>query len=167
MIVSSYVTTINAQCKVEVDEFTKDVTISNSMAKIGKNYNGKIDIIKFLSAQVYKLNSTFVLVLVPQFLDIQTIREGEIVYIKFTDESVIKLNVLKTSISKYTSGEMFIQGSSTTIWYNYLSFVLSDSDIQNIKTKKISKIRCGINDYKIKKRDSNILSEQLNCIINR
>lgn len=155
---------VSAQCKKKVDEFTNAVTISTDVEKIGKNKEGFMDFVKFLKVEMTNTNGRFALILMPEYRTIQTIEEGEIVYIKFQNDSIMKLPVQKTSISDHTKGEAFVQGTETTIWYNFLWFSLTPLQVSELEANKIKKIRCGINDYEIKEDKADIIQEQIACI---
>lgn len=154
----------SAQCKKKVDEFTKDTTISTELEKMGKNKEGFGDFAKFLKVEMTNINGRFALILVPQYRTIQTIEKGEIVYIKFQNDSIMKLIVQKTSISDHTKGEAFVQGTETTIWYNFLWFTLSPSQVLELEANEIKKVRCGINDYDVNEDNAGIVQKQIACI---
>ncbi len=158
------VQTSNAQCKTKIDEFTKDTLTSSEYQKLGKNKNGFSDYAKFLRVQTFKTNSTFSLLLQPEFRNVETVKKGTTVYIKFQNDSIMQLSVTETSVSDHRKGEAFTQGTETTVWYNSLWFDLTPSQLLELEANKIKKIRCWINDYDVKPGDADIIQKQIACI---
>ena len=153
-----------AQCESKIDPFTKKKIITNELVKIGKNKNGNYDRVKFLRCKVGYLDSAYYVVFAPEFSNIQTMREKSSISIMFTDNTIMSLVLDDDSISNYTTGEAFMQGTSATIWYNYLYFELNEIQLERLKTKKISLVRCGANDYKTDENKADVIPKQIMCI---
>lgn len=87
---------------------------------------------------------------------ILTIDAGEIIYIKFSDNSVIKFINTSTDIGDYSQ--------YSEKWSNSFSFNLSGVKLEQLKTKKIIGIKCYINEYAFSESDGRNFNHNLNCI---
>jgi hypothetical protein len=85
-----------------------------------------------------------------------TIRAGEIIYIKFSDNSIIKFVNSVTDISDYSQ--------YSDKWTNTFSFNLSGVKLEQLKTKKIIGIKCYINEYTFPENDAMYFKNSLVCI---
>jgi hypothetical protein len=88
---------------------------------------------------------------------ILTINAGEIIYIKFSDNSVIKFVNSSTDISDYSQ--------YSEKWTNSFSFNLSGVKLEQLKTKKITGIKCYINEYTFSESTGENFKNNLNCIV--
>jgi hypothetical protein len=88
---------------------------------------------------------------------ILTIDKGEIIYIKFSDNSVIKFVNTSTDISSYSQ--------YSDKWTNSFSFDLTGVKLEQLKTKNIIGIKCYINEYNFPESTSDDFKNNLNCII--
>ena len=86
-----------------------------------------------------------------------TINSGEIFYIKFTDNTIMKLVITSTDYGDYSS----YRDSYT----NSFSFNLTGSKLELLKTKKISGIKCYIKEYNFSDNTSEIFKNNINCIV--
>ena len=84
-----------------------------------------------------------------------TIRKGELIYIKFTDNSVIKFVNPSTNASDYEKG----------VFSNSFFLNLTGNNLLQMKVKKIKGIKCYINEYNISEYGGENFQAQLNCII--
>ena len=150
------------KCKIKADEFTKDTSIVCDDIKFGKSKRDLTRGLLFIRGGMYTFKSLFILNLIPEFYSVQSFDEGDIVYLKFEDSTVLQLKVFQYSLSDHKSGEIITQGSDNTIWYNYLTFVLKPQDIMTLELKKVEKIRCGHVDYSINKKD--LILKMIRCI---
>lgn len=152
-----------AQCTKKTDDMTKAVTVETKLEKIGTSNQG-MNAPMFIHASIdYHQNTGhYILYLQPEFRDIQTLQENSKVLVKLDDESLLEFVIDKTSISNNAPGTPVVQNG--TIWYNTLAFVLTDDQLSRLKSKKVVKIRCGINDYVVKGKSQIIISEGLACI---
>jgi hypothetical protein len=162
LLVAHYATA--QKCKVKVDPFTGKKSVRNVMTKIGKHKEGVLDTPLFLRCEVDCIDSLYFLTFEPQFLSVRTIKEGAEVLIKFEDSSILSLTVDETSISEFTEGESFTQGTSRTIWYNDLQFTLTKKEIEILKTKRIVLVRCNLFDYGVESNKADVVRNQINCI---
>lgn len=87
---------------------------------------------------------------------ILTIDAGEIIYIKFSDNSVIKFVNSSDDISDYSQ--------HSEKWTNSFMFNLSGVKLEQLKTKKIIGIKCYINEYTFSESDGTNFKNNLNCI---
>lgn len=145
---STYKTTDSIPCNIEikVDSYSGKKSIETGFV----NFNGgcyrlskNIGIVSFW----LQLESSIIL----------TIDAGDIIYIKFSDNSVIKFVNTSTDISDYS------QYSDT--WNNSFSFNLFGDKLKQLKTKKIIGIKCHINEYTFSESDGENFKNNLNCII--
>ena len=88
---------------------------------------------------------------------ILTIDAGEIIYIKFSDNSILKFVNSSTDISDYSQ--------YSDKWTNSFSFNLSGVKLDQLKTKKITGIKCYINEYSFSESDGTSFKNNLNCIV--
>jgi hypothetical protein len=86
-----------------------------------------------------------------------TIEAGEIIYFKFSDNSIIKFVNNSTEISDYSE--------YSKNWTNSFSFNLTGTKLEQLKTKKIIGIKCYINEYNISESESLNFKNDLNCIL--
>lgn len=142
----------NDLCKSKTDEFTKETIISTDDVLIGRSTEfGR----RPVKASISNYEKTFYLTLIPEFYTIQTIREGDIVYLKFKDESMIELKVPETDISHYTS-----YGT----WYNVLTFRLTPEQVLKMSDMPLLKLKCSFDTYEVKKKNAFILRDMIHCI---
>ena len=66
---------LNAQCKTEIDEFTKNITISSKRNKIGKCKVAWVGP-AFLKSSIFSVNGHIKLMLYPEYYDVQKIFEN-------------------------------------------------------------------------------------------
>jgi hypothetical protein len=88
---------------------------------------------------------------------ILTIDAGEIVYIKFSDNSVLKFVNPSTDISDYSQ--------YSDKWTNSFSFNLSGAKLESLKNKIIIGMKCYINEYIFSESDGVNFKNNLNCIV--
>lgn len=165
LIVFFLVMTIDtySQCVKKVDEFTNQVIIENKLVKLGKQSFLRP---YFIKAAIASIDDNYVIKIKAEGPNIQTIRIDDIIYFKFSDDSVITIKNITTNIAKPESGGPFSQGSKTTIWTNSLVLLIPQKDVESFNTKEIFKIRCGRNDYTVKENRSNVFIDQITCIKN-
>jgi len=144
---------INAQCEVKVDEFTKNRNTSSKYERLSR-LKGEYC---YLETKFYDYNGYKNLVLHSEYPDIVTLREGEIIYIKFVDSTVLELKVQKSVVSDYTK-------SSPLIWYHFTTITLDDEDLTLLRLKPILKIRISQYDYSVKKDNQDVLIKQIKCV---
>lgn len=149
---------LTAQCKIKVDEFTKRESVQSKLQHIGQG-QGLLGIDDQLECQFRRFENIKYVAFYVMGMHIQTIEKGEIVYLKFIDDSVMELNVEETTISDY-----FKSGSGG--WYFWLYFTLNDSQISKLSTTPLKKIRVHYIDYNISSRNNKKLMEQIDCVLN-
>lgn len=137
--------------KIAVDSYTKKKTIESQLIDFNKG-----------TYQLSKNKGVVNLWIQLQSSKILTIKKGEIFYIKFKDDSIIKFIIQSTNISDYSNGT----------FSNSFSFDLINNNLQQLKTKKIKAIKCYINEYifeddvPIIDNAPNTFINNLNCIVN-
>lgn len=132
--------------KVEVDSYTGDRTIETDLIVIN-------DGIYALNKRPYGL--IFWIELKSKIF--LTLDEGDILYFKFDDNSVLKFPITKLNISDY---------SSTSGYTNSFGFVLRDEFLQSFQDKQIIGIKCSVNEYNLSPKESAALKNNVNCIVN-
>jgi hypothetical protein len=147
-----------SQCKKEIDEFTHDTIIRSNIETLGKTS------IYYLETQIIKTNGMYLLALTAEFLSVQTIEKGDLVYLKFEDESIFKLPITKTVISDHKKGKAFSQGTKNTIWYNELVFTLDKPILEDLKNKGLIKLRVNYWDYEVKEKNRFKVAQQIECV---
>lgn len=153
------------QCEYKVDEFTKDITASSKLEKIGREGNRySMRGTFYIKSKVMIINNVPMLILYSEFSQVTTIEKGESVYIKFVNDSIIEMKALETQITKFTSGEAFTQGTEKTIWYTFVQVILSQEQFLQLQNNKIVKIRVHNSDYEIKEKDSGLIMDQIECV---
>lgn len=139
-------------CKSETDEFTQKVKITSETVKLGRCTEfGR----RPVEAHLVNTGETTYLSLMPEFNTIQTISDGDIVYLKFKDGTVMELVVPNTSISNHTR-----HGT----WYNHLFFQLTSEQILTIVDKPLLKLKCSIFTFEVKDKNSFALRDMVHCI---
>ncbi len=88
---------------------------------------------------------------------ILTIDAGEIIYIKFSDNSILKFVNSSTDIGDYSQ--------YSDKWSNSFIFNLSGIKLEQLRTKKIIGIKCYINEYIFSENDGLNFKKNLNCIV--
>lgn len=132
--------------KVEVDSFTGERTIETDLIVIK-------DGIYALNKRPYGL--IFWIELKSRIF--LTLDEGDILYFKFDDNSVLKFPITKLNISDY---------SATSGYTNSFGFVLKDEFLQSFQDKQIIGIKCSVNEYSLSPKESAALKNNVNCIVN-
>ena len=84
--------------------------------------------------------------------------------LKFTDGEVIELLTEEAQVSDYTTGEMFTQGTASTIWYNSLHIGLTKDQLNTLRIKDLEKVRVHFSDYIIDSPKA--IQEQIECVLN-
>ena len=85
------------------------------------------------------------------------INSGEIFYIKFTDNTIMKFTIASTDYGDYSAYR--------DNYTNSFSFNLIGSKLELLKNKKISGIKCYINEYDFSDNTSEIFKNNINCIV--
>ena len=150
---------LTAQCKTEIDEFTKNITILSKRNKIGKYKVAWVGP-AFLKSSIFSINGQIKLMLYPEYYDVQRIEKGETIYLKFTDGEVIELLTDDLLIT----GEMYTQGTASTIWYNSLHIGLTKDQLNTLRIKDLEKVRVHFSDYIIDSPKA--IQEQIECVLN-
>jgi hypothetical protein len=148
-------------CHINVDEFTQKKTIMSKDKTIGESNDVGLN---YLEVSLAKMNGYFFMTLVPEFYSIQTIRKGDIVYIKFHDDSVMQLTVYRTSISDHKKGLSGTSRSGQTVWYNTLSFGITADQLQVLTDKSIRKVRCSLYTYEVYEKNMSTVGDIIRCI---
>ncbi len=157
----SLVYVFGQDCKKEIDEFTGDITYSAEKQKIGKTKGLPV---YFFYFKVFYFGDSYRLLVNPEYGKIKSIPKDAIIYLKFEDETIIKLTNRKANIGNHKSGESFSQGSSVTIWYNSIWLKLSDDNVATIKQKKLMKIKCFYSTYEVKPKKGFMIKDAIECI---
>ena len=153
-----------AQCTKKTDEMTKEVKISTPIGKLGATPQKGMKVPMFLTGKMHAKDGHFFLTFFPEFTDIKTIDEGSIIYVKFDDESVLELKVLVKDIaSGATSSSPYAQGN-ILIWTSTLMTEVSKEDREKLKSKKIAKVRCELNDYVVKGKQQDVIPAWIDCL---
>ena len=83
--------------------------------------------------------------------------EGDIVYLKFEDDSVIKLTNTRLDIAIRVTNDW-------NRWMLHCKLKLDEKIVALMLTKKITKIRIAGNDYTLTKKGSEKLMDQMKAI---
>jgi hypothetical protein len=132
--------------EVKVDSYTGEKKIQSPFTYFSGGVY-KLEKIKEVPYLWIKLESSVVL----------TIPEGEKLYIKFSDSTVINFPILKTSFSDY-------QSSSKNFTNSFL-FSLTGTNLEQLKTKKIAGFKCYINEYPLYYSYGDIFFDILHCLL--
>lgn len=87
---------------------------------------------------------------------ILTIKAGEILYIKFTDGTIMKLVNQSTDISDY---------SESSIWTNSFYWTLTADQVTQLKTKTIDSMKIYITEYGFSDDEGKNFKQNINCLI--
>lgn len=146
--ISSTATADSIPCNIQtkVDSYSRKKTIETGFISFNGGYyllSKEKGVINFW----LQLESNIIL----------TIDAGEIIYIKFSDDSVLKFVNSSTDISEYSQ--------YSDKWRNSFSFNLSGVKLEQLKTKKIVGIKCYINEYTLSENDGVNFKNNLNCVL--
>ena len=143
-----YSQTDSCQIKVSVDSYTGKKIIESGFVDFdGGTYllskdEGKIILwLSFYSDNFY------------------IIPKGDIIYLKLSDDSVIKFMIPSTNYADYSQ--------YTNKYSNSFAFFLTGNKLEQLKTKSIVGAKCYINEYIIDDSIGLLFKRQLKCIIKK
>lgn len=146
------------QCKFEKDEFTGDITIKSKFKNIGAD---KEDIwtigILPIEIQYYKFNAFHNLVFYPKFCCCLTTRPKDPIYLKFENDTIIKLFQTETTIANY------ILNSG---WYDMFTCTVSKDVIDYLRDHKLIKIGIHQHTYNLNKNGQKFIPDMISCVEN-
>ena len=139
-------TSFAQECNIKtvVDEYTGDRTIQTSFIKLLSG-----------SYQIYKSSGHTMLLLKLNCFKPQIIDEGQTIYVKFEDGSVIQ--------GSNTSQSMF-EYDTDVVYYNIVQIILTDEQLATFESKLINGIRCGISETIVYPFQAKKIRNNFNCI---
>lgn len=151
----------------EIDEFTGKEIIETSWELLTKDRKAKIA----SYARYRKIDEILYLdvrMILP-YHDFFTVREGDVFYIKFSDDEVITLQNNELTFSGIGKGSIGLSGSEAN--GIFLSFnITSDKTIQKLKENQINKIRLyttnGYMNAEVKEKYSKKMNDLTGLISN-
>lgn len=147
---------LHAQCKFQIDEFTKIQSITNEIDRVtpvrslGANYH--------LYLQFDWYQGYYYLTFYSMFPRIVSINTGEKCYFKLNDSTVITLINPSYKIA---------QRDETVGWGVTQSIQIDENDVDVILTKGIYKARIGNQEYEFYQKGNEKIAEQILCLRNK
>jgi hypothetical protein len=154
-----------SQCTEKKDEFTGETKISSELQKLGtfviKDCPAcQIYDLSFSLIDMKEISGYFSLFLIPEFMSVQTIKKGEILYIKFENDSLLQLPIgTKSSVSNYKQAP-----NKTVLWYNSVGCVLTPEQATMLEQNKIKKVRLLEYVYEVDSKNSEVVQKAIACI---